>query len=96
MNFLWIFKVWCPIGPKQSQDYLKLAKSVSIMVILPPIAITTFSNMDTRFLDMAMTQRNKKMTFYTKFILERCKCLMIVTNTSMTISQGINFGHKSN
>jgi len=66
------------------------------MVILPPKVSTIFTNIATRFLNMAMPWRNKKITFYDKFILERCtKCYMIVTNNSIIISQGTDDGHKS-
>ncbi len=57
------------------------------MVILPPKAVTTFSNMATTFPNMARTRRNKKITFYDQFTFELCKCPMTVTNNSMTISQ---------
>jgi len=92
-DFLWIFKVCYTVGLKESIDYPKSTKSISIMVILSPKVDTTFSNMATRFHNMAMTWRNKKITFNDKFTLERWKCSMTVTNNSMTISQGIDYGH---
>jgi len=60
------------------------------MVIFPPKAIVTFYNMATRFPNTAKTWRNLKTTFYNELTQERCKCPMIGTNNSMTISQGID------
>jgi len=95
MNLLRNFEVYCPIGPKESLDYPKSARSVSIMVILLPKVVTTFPNIATRFPNMAMPWRNKKITIYDEFTLERCKYPMIVIDNSITISQGIDYGHNS-
>jgi len=45
MNLLWFLELWCLINPKQFGNNPKLSKSVSIRVIFPPKAETTFSNM---------------------------------------------------
>jgi len=47
------------------------------------------------FLTWTWHWKNKKITFYYQFTIERCKCPMTVTNNSMTISRGFDYGHKS-
>jgi len=45
MNLLGVLEVCYPFGPKESLDYSKSTRSVSMMVIFPLKVVTTFSNM---------------------------------------------------